>query len=38
VLPLALGIGEAKIDPFDFFVLDPAQDFACVVRHFALTR
>jgi hypothetical protein len=26
VLPLALGVGEAKIDPLDFLVLDPRED------------
>ena len=29
VLPLALGIGEAEIDPFDLLVLDPLHDIRC---------
>ena len=33
VLPLALGIGEAEVDPVDLLVLDPRKDGACVVRH-----
>src|SRR5690606_39815955 len=29
VLPLALGIGEAKVDPLDLLVLDPLHDIRC---------
>ena len=33
MLPLALGIGEAEVDPVDLLVLDARKDRACVVRH-----
>ena len=33
VLPLALGVGEAQVDPLDFLVLDHLQDLVGVVRH-----
>src|SRR3954452_16986392 len=33
MLPFALGIGEAEVDPFDLLVLDPRQDCARVIRH-----
>jgi hypothetical protein len=33
MLPLALGVGEAKIDPLDLLILDALQDGARVVRH-----
>ena len=28
MLPLALGVGEAEVDPLDLLVLDPRQDLA----------
>jgi hypothetical protein len=30
VLPFALGIGKAQIDPFDLFFLDPFDDVLCL--------
>jgi hypothetical protein len=36
VLPLALRVGEAKIDPFDLLVLDHAQNLASIVGHVEL--
>src|SRR5690606_26559814 len=34
VLPLALGIGEAKIDPLDLLFLDPLHDVRCTGHGF----
>src|SRR5437764_5646266 len=33
MLPLALGIGEAEVDPVDLLVLDARKDSACVGCH-----
>ena len=33
MLPLALGVGEAEVDPVDLLILDARKDGACVVRH-----
>src|SRR3954454_9911157 len=33
MLPFALGIGEAEVDPFDLLVLDARKDSAWVGRH-----
>src|SRR5436309_2744939 len=33
MLPFALGIGEAEVDPLDLLVLDTRKDSACVGRH-----
>src|SRR3982751_851733 len=36
MLPLALGIGEAKIDPLDLLVLDHLENVGRLVRHVCL--
>jgi hypothetical protein len=33
MLPLALGIGEAQVDPLDLAILDQLQDAAGVIGH-----
>jgi hypothetical protein len=33
MLPLALGVGEAEVEPLDLLVLDALKDSACVGRH-----
>ncbi len=35
MLPFALGVGEAEVDPVDLLVLDPRKDRTRVGRHFA---
>src|SRR5207247_2697194 len=33
MLPFALGVGEAEVDPVDLLVLNTRKDSACVGRH-----